>query len=132
MIRSTRYVKKRSYTNFCPNLFIKAIREISWWELYSCNNPDEAAHIFTRKLSLILDEMAPVRKYQVRRKYAPWLSKSTKELMNERNLAQKRAAKSGKAYEWKSFKKLRNKINAILKKEKGWILVHHQVTHGGL
>jgi hypothetical protein len=38
--------------------------------------------------------------------------------LNERNLAQKRAAKSGKDDDWKSFKKLRNKSNAILKKEK--------------
>ena len=44
---------------------------------------------------MILNEMAPIRKYQVRAKYAPWLSKNTKELMNERDLAHKKAATTG-------------------------------------
>ena len=117
-IRHSRFVKKRSYKNFSPNLFIQALRDTSWWELYSCNNPDEAVEIFTRKLTLILDEMAPIKKYQVCPKYAPWLSEGTKELINERNLAHKRAAKSGKDEDWKEFKRLRNRINNILKKEK--------------
>ena len=62
--------------------------------------------------------MAPVKKYQVRPKYAPWLTNTTKDLMNERDLAQKRAAKSGDSDDWKEFKRLRNRINGLLKHEK--------------
>ena len=118
IVRNSRYIKKRSYTNFNPTLFIQAVRETSWWELYCCEDADEAVQIFTRRITIILDEMAPVRKYQIRQKYAPWLSSKTKELINERNLAQKKAAKNGVDEDWKDFKKLRNRINSILKNEK--------------
>ena len=118
IVRNSRYVKKRSYKNFSPQLFIQAVRQISWWELYSCDDADEAVSIFTQKLTNILDEMAPIKKYQIHPKYAPWLSESTKELMKERDLSQKKAAKSGKNDDWKDFKKLRNNVNGILKKEK--------------
>ena len=117
-LRNSRYVKKRSYKNFCPDLFLKSLKETSWWELYSCNDPDEAVEIFTKKLTLILDEMAPIKKYQVCPKYAPWLSNGTKELINDRNLAHKRAAKSGNEDDWKEFKRIRNRVNSILRKEK--------------
>ena len=62
--------------------------------------------------------MAPIKKYQVRNNYAPWLTNATKGLMTDRDLAQKKAAESGLSDDWKAFKKLRNQINNKLKKEK--------------
>ena len=118
IIRSQRYIKKRSFKNFDPSAFIQAVKTTSWWELYSCDNPEDATEILSRKLNLILDEMAPIRKYQVRPKYAPWLTNCTKELMNERDLAQKRASRTGLREDWIEFKKLRNRINGKLKQEK--------------
>ena len=49
--------------------------------------------------------MSPERKNQVRHKYAPCLRNTTKELMTERNLAQKKAAQSGETDIWKIVKK---------------------------
>ena len=62
--------------------------------------------------------MAPIKKFQVRSHYAPWLTSATKEMMTERDLAHKKASESGKNEDWKQFKKLRNKMNSVLKKEK--------------
>ena len=118
LVRNPRFIKKRSYKNFQPNEFLKAMRETSWWDLYSCEDPEKAVEIFTQKMTLILDDMAPVKKYQVRSNYAPWLTSKTKDLMNERDLAQKTAAETGNEEDWKKFKVLRNQINGILKKEK--------------
>ena len=112
VVRHQRYIKKRSYTNFDLNLFKQSVSEISWWELYSCEDPDLAADIFTRKLNAILDVMAPIKKYQVRAKYAPWLTSGTKDLMNDCDLAQKRAASTNKQQDWKTFKMLSNRINS--------------------
>ena len=59
--------------------------------------------------------------------------------MNERDPAQKVAAYSGNTEDWKEFKKLRNRINGILKQEKsswqsgGWkFALPHLVTLGEL
>ena len=40
LVRNPRFIKKRSYKNFQPKEFLKAIRETSWWDLYSCEDPD--------------------------------------------------------------------------------------------
>ena len=62
--------------------------------------------------------MAPIRVFQIRTNYAPWLSCTTKELMKKRDLAQKKAGETNSADDWNEFKGLRNRINNILKTEK--------------
>ena len=65
-----RYCKKRSYKDFDKKQFFEEVGKIAWWEVYSCNDVDQAVDIFTRRLTDILDKMAPVRKFQIRTKYA--------------------------------------------------------------
>ena len=62
--------------------------------------------------------MAPIRTIQIRENYAPWLSTETRQVMAERDLAQKVAAESKRDEDWKIFKRLRNRVNRILKNEK--------------
>ena len=47
-----------------------------------------------------------------------WLSKQTKQLMQDRNHAQELAARSGDQDDWRMFKHLRNRVSSILKHEK--------------
>ena len=117
-VASPKFIKKRSYKHFDERNFLDAVTALSWWDLYRCEDPEEAARIFTNKLNSVLDEMAPVKKFQVRNHYAPWLTSSTKALITERDLAQLKAAKSGAENDWKLFKQLRNRINNKLKAER--------------
>ena len=118
VVRSPRFVKKRSYKNFQPEYYLSLINAMNWWDLYSCEDPEQAVNIFTTKLNMILDEVAPIKRIQVRNKYAPWLSNATKALITERDLAQKKAAESNDDEDWKQFRKMRNQINNKLKMEK--------------
>jgi hypothetical protein len=59
--RSVRYVRKRVFKNFVDKDFQQAVKQLSWWDLYSCDDLDKAAEILTCKLTTILDQMAPVR-----------------------------------------------------------------------
>ena len=118
---SPRYVRRRSYKNFNPLAFISAVRQLTWLELYLCEDVDTAVKILSDKLTFILDTMAPIRTIQVRKKYAPWLSKTTLELMKERDNIQKIAAQTKDRDDWTKFKHLRNRINSRLKyEEKSW------------
>ena len=117
-VRSARYVRKRSYKNFCPDKFSEAVKQISWFELYMCDSPTQAADILTKKLSDILDTLAPVKTIQIRTKYAAWLSDTTKELLKFRNEAQERAAFTKDPDDWRAFKNLRNTATARLRSEK--------------
>ena len=116
--RNQRFILKRSFKNFNPIEFLNEVRKISWWQVYKCEDVNLAVKMFTDALTSILDEMAPIKKFQVRSKYAPWLSASTKQKISERDLAQEKAARTGETEDWKIYKKLSKNINNTLKKEK--------------
>ena len=115
---STRYVRKRSYKNFDEKAFREAVENISWLDLYSCKDVDLAVDRFTTKLTEILDSMAPVKTFQVRTKYAAWVSDSTKEMIRERNAAQAKASNTQLKEDWDNYKRLRNNLAVVKKKEK--------------
>ena len=116
--RSQRIIKKRSYKNFDPSLFIAAVRKIPFLKIYQCENVKIASEMLTSELCKILDIMAPIKVFQVRSNYAPWLSNSTKALMKERDEAQKLASISKKPEDWRKYKSIRNSVNNRLKTEK--------------
>ena len=62
--------------------------------------------------------MAPVRKFQVRTKYAAWLSDDTKHNIKERDRAQDEAVLSGSQEDWSTYKQLRNDLTKRMHKEK--------------
>ena len=116
-VSNPRIIRKRSYKNFDPTQFLQAVRNISWWEIYSCEDVDSAVQLFTNKLNNILNVMAPIKRIQVRTKYAPWISSNTKEKIQTRNQAQKAASETGQKEDWIKYKSIRNTVNNVLKKE---------------
>ena len=114
----SRYVKKRSYKNFDETLFLKKIRDTSWWDVYKATEVDEAVHLFTSKINLILDNMAPIKTFQTTSKYCPWLSESTKLLIKERNKAQSYFSENKTDENFEIFKKIRNKVTKSLRDDK--------------
>ena len=113
-----RYVKKRSYTIFVEEEFIEAVNNIRWYDVYSCQDTDLAVDIFTSKLTDILEKMAPVKKYQVRTKYAAWVSDNTKAKIKIRDAAQLTAATTQLEEDWSRYKRLRNELSGIKRTEK--------------
>ena len=118
IIRKTRIIKRRSYKNFDPRLFLTALAKVKWLDIYLCEDVNLAVRLLNEKLTMILDEMAPVKTIQVRNNYAPWLSTATKELMRERDIAQHRAVESKLEADWNKYKSLRNQVNSLVKTEK--------------
>ena len=117
-ISKPRIIRKRSYRNFNADEFIQAVKNISLWDVYTCENVEEAVKIMTSKISSILDIMAPIKSIHVRTKYAPWMSESTKQKLKERNKAQKVAVETKDANDWARYKAIRNSVNTILRNEK--------------
>ena len=116
--KHVRYVRKRCYKEFDEEEFCKRVKELTWYDVYMCEDANQAANLLTAKLSKILDAMAPVRTVQCRKNYAPWLSPTTKALMKERDAAQRLAASTGERDHWREFKNKRNTVTARLKSEK--------------
>ena len=118
IIATCRYIKKRTYKNFDEGLFSAEVDKISWWSLYQSTNVDQAVDIFTEKISQILDVMAPVKVFQTRKKYVPWLGHDTKSLMMERDGLLAQAKNSGLVEDWNEFRKIRNKVTCKLRADK--------------
>ena len=113
-----RYVRKRSYKTFDESEFREAVKKIRWYEIYSCQDVDLAVDALTTKLTEILDVMAPVKTFQVRKKYAAWVSSDTKEKMKARDAAQVRAATTQLKEDWELYRRLRNDLVVVKRKEK--------------
>ena len=113
-----RYVEKRSYKNFNKDKFLAEFRKIRWWNLYASTDVNKAVEILTSEFSKLLDKHAPIKKFQTRKHYAPWLSVETKKLMKERDQAQAWAVSTKNPEDWLIYKTLRNKATKILKVEK--------------
>ena len=62
----------------------------------------------------ILDNHAPVRFFQTRKNYAPWVSKETKILIEERDKLKDESTKSDDPEVLRRYKILRNKIKSQL------------------
>ena len=115
---STRYVKKRSYKFFDEVKFLEKIRNTSWWDLYQTTDVNVAVELFTSKVNCILDKMAPIKTFQTNSKYCPWLTLETKEIIRERNKAQKTLSENKNDENFAKFKNLRNKVTKNLKSDK--------------
>ena len=118
VIDKPRIIKKRSYKNFQPQEFLTAIQSISWWEVFSCEDVEKATEVFTNNVTKVLDAMAPVRSFQVRKRYAPWLSPQLKSEIENRDRAQQTAQETNSREDWLRFRKLRNSVNNKLRGEK--------------
>jgi hypothetical protein len=108
-----RYVRKRCFKHFNREEFKRSVSELhELIEIASSQCASQAADLLTTGLTRVLDIWAPVRTIQNRSNYAPHLSDSTKELMNERNEAQRTAAVSGRPEDWREYRRLRNRCVA--------------------
>ena len=116
--QNSRYVRKRCYKSFNEEEFKQKIRELSWYDLYICEDLDQAVKLLTDKLTLILDQLAPVRTIQIRTRYAAWLSPETKTSMKARDTAQKKATETQHPDDWRLYRNIRNKVTARMKSEK--------------
>ena len=124
----TRTIRKRSYKNFNVRKYKEDLACIDWTDVMCCDDLDLATEIFTRKLRWVLNVHAPWIIFQQRKSFTPWITENTKKLMIERNQLKQKARdlalrdQGGQVSEeqkgaWAEFKKVRNKINNMKKKD---------------
>ena len=52
---SIRYVHKCSYKNFDEDLFLQRLKETSMFDIYICQDANQAAKLLSKKLNVLLD-----------------------------------------------------------------------------
>ena len=112
-------VMKRSYKNFDAGLFLQDIfnSELNK-KVTETDNIDDAARLFQEIFTQVLDKHAPVKMFQTRKNYVPYLSEDMKRLLKERDVLKEEATKTGDKVLFEEYKKKRNLIKGNLAKEK--------------
>ena len=87
---------------------LRNFKQLSWINIYLCQDPTKAAEPLTRYLTSLLDTMAPIRTIQVRSRYVAWLSEETKDLLKKKKTAQATATRCRDPEDWREYKNLRN------------------------
>ena len=110
-----RTVRKRSYKYFKKEDFLADLEQVDWSDVNTCEDVNLAVDLFTRIFRKILNIHAPCIIFQQRKKFLPWLTPETKELMRQK--AKDLAIASSDAFSgeeqnaWNMFKFYRNKVN---------------------
>ena len=109
-------IRKRSYKEFDQEKFLADLRIVDWSLVYQSLDVDLAAHNLANLIRTVLDKHAPWVLFQTRKKYVPWLSKETEDLMKTRDILKSTAVslnKEGRDSKivWSEYKKVRNKVN---------------------
>ena len=89
-------VKKRSYRDFKVEEFLKEVIESDINRaVMGCNDVDDAAVVFQEKFKNILDKHAPIKIFQMRKNYNPYLKEETKLLIEERAVLKEEMTRNG-------------------------------------
>ena len=121
-----RSIRKRSYKTFNKEKYLEDLSRVDWTPVYCCQEVDAATNVFTRMFCNVLNVHAPWIQFQQRKKFCPWLTEETKNLMKQRDIWKQRAkelallggiASLDQQQAWEEFKKYRNKINNRKKTE---------------
>ena len=115
-----RTVTKRSYKYFVIEKFLTDILNSTIDnDVTACGNVEEAAKVFEERFKKILDIHAPIKTFQMRKHYSPYVSDETKALMIERNALKEQATTEGDKEAEKKFKKKGKEIKkALIEDEK--------------
>ena len=111
-------LKCRNYANYDPVSMNDDFSKVNWLPVLTAKNVNDAVNIFNDIVRNIFDRHAPFINKRVKSRPCPWLDNSLKQKLNERDRVLRKARQCGKTDDWKSYKKLRNKCNNLLKKTK--------------
>ena len=107
-----------SFKQFTKDEFKLQPSQINLEEVMSHTDVNTATEVLTQKLTSILDILAPIRTFQTRTNYAPWLSEEAKGLKKQREEAFEKAAKSDNVQDWRNYRAIRNQMTARSRADK--------------
>ena len=123
----SRTIRKRSFKNFDSGKYLHDMASVSFNDVHSSLDVDEAAVKLTENIVSVLNLHAPWIIFQQRKNYAPWVTESTVKMMKERDKLKTEAKElarlegdntsSVQRDKWCKFKKIRNQINNKIKYE---------------
>ena len=109
----------RTYKNFVDEAFSRELEEeVNWDEFYEEQDIHNCVEILTKNIKDVLDKHAPVVSFIPRVNTKAWITKGTIEVMAQREKAHEKCKKTKAKEDVDAFKKLRNKVVGLLRKDR--------------
>ncbi len=112
------YITKRDTKHFSEQGYRHDLNFADWSRVSIIPDVELAWSYFADLLMSIIDKHAPYKRYRVRGRENPWFSEELANLIHERNYYWAKARKSNTVALWTTFRCLRNKCTALVKKAK--------------
>ena len=114
----SREVTSRNYKDYDPHRFTLDLLSYDWQPLYTSTNVNDAWGYCERILQKTINRHAPLVKKRVKGRDCPWLSTEVKVTMNNRDKILRKARKTRKEEDWKTYRQLKNRCNNMIKHAK--------------
>ena len=114
-----RYVITRNWKDLNWDLLrLNLQNDVDLDQVNSLDNPHEICQVIQSSISYHLDNLAPLRKIQLKSKYPAFTSQESRDLIDERDRTYKDARRMDDEEIWRLYRNLRNRVHASLKRDK--------------
>ena len=90
----------------------------NWDEIIEMKDPDLAYNAIEENLKEALEKFIPIEKVQRKKDQKSWKTIETRKMMEDRDRERVKAAESNDDDDWKSYRKMRNKVLEKVRKYK--------------
>ena len=90
----------------------------NWDAIIEMKDPDLAYNAIEENLKGALEKFIPIKKVQRKKDQKSWITTETRTMMEDRDRARAKAAESNEDDDWKSYRKMRNKVVEKVRKYK--------------
>ena len=106
----------RSYRNYIKEDFQHNLINSNWNDFYSSNDPEICWEIMEAIIREEIDKMCPLKNFRVSKSRDVWITNELLEEIRDKDLALKRARKSGDANHWAYARHERNRVGKLIDK----------------
>ena len=121
----------RSYRNYIKEDFQYNIINLDWTPFYVCTDPIECWDIMEHNIKSEIDKMCPVKTFKVAASRDPWITNELLEEIRDKDLALKRARKSGATEDWAFARNERNRVGRMVETARREFFEEEQVNSRG-
>mgnify|MGYP001792126289 FL=1 len=111
-------IKCRSFKKYSPENFLKELESSNFLNYENFEDIDEAYFDFSRKLTSVIDKVAPMREIRVKNNSPEWFDREISEALKSRHLNFKKFKKSRSVPDEKNFKTSKYICRNLIKNKK--------------
>ena len=113
-----RTIRCRDYSKYDPATLKQQLENTDWSAVYETNKINESIKAFNTILEGAFNNHAPIIEKKVKGRPCPWLNRTLKSKMNERDNLLRKAKKSNLESDKLLYKNSRNRCNNLLRQAK--------------